>query len=173
MSQSYYKLANDTLWANAGYMIAWDQFKVPWSVPAEPAPNPASINALVLNETGSAFEISGWDFSLMIGKVSGVLESYIVNGHEMIVSPLVPNFWRVPTDNDEDFNMSSVQGVLKNAGQNRTVSSITASQPQAGLIQVDVGFAIPAGSTTLDVSYTIYGDGRVKIQNDVYPAADH
>ena len=168
----FFELAEDALWANAGHVVAWDQFKVPWAVMDEPDPDPSAMSALTLNETPTAYEISGSGFSLAIGKVSGSVESYIFNGQEMIVSEIAPNFWRAPTDNDRGAGMGGNQGVWKSAGPNRTVNSISASQPQGALIQVGVGFAIPAGSTTLDINYAIYGNGLVKIQSNVYPAAD-
>lgn len=167
----FFELAGDTLWANAGHLVAWDQFKVPWNVPAPPAFNPGAMNALTLNETGLIYTISGSNFTLVIGKESGSLESYIYNGQEMIVSGTAPNFWRAPTDNDRGAGMPGSQAVWKSAGSNRTVSGISVAQPQAALVEVTVGFAIPAGSTKLDVIYTIYGDGCVEVRSDLDPDA--
>lgn len=168
----FFKLKNDTIWAKAGHVVAWDQFKLPWTAPAEAAPNPGSMDALTLNETAAAYEISGTDFSVTIGKISGAIESYLSKGEEMITSAIVPNFWRVPTDNDNGAGMPSNQAVWKSAGPDRTVSSISASQPLGTEVQVDVSFAIPAGATTLNVNYVVYGNGLVEIRNDVAVASD-
>jgi len=165
----FFELAEDTLWASAGHPVAWDQFKVAWTVPAAPALNLNAMNALMLSETESMYTVNGFDFSLVIGKQSGALESYVFNGQEMIVSATAPNFWRAPTDNDRGGGMPGQQAVWKSAGPNRTVTSISAVQPQDELVQLTVGFAIPAGSTTLDVVYTIYGNGSIQLRSDLDP----
>ncbi len=56
-----------------------------------------------LRESTEAFTISGPGFRVAIGRASGALESLRSGGREMVSKPLVPNFWRVPLDNDIGF----------------------------------------------------------------------
>ncbi len=162
-----FKLAEDTSWARAGHLVAWDQFKIPWNVSDEPSPNLATMDTLTLNETVATYDIIGTDFSVVIGKSSGAIESYISEGRELIASAITPNFWRVPTDNDVSAGMATRQGVWRTAGAGRSVSLIAASQPHAANVLVDVNFSIPAGSTTLGISYAVYGNGLVEIDYDL------
>lgn len=39
-------------------------------------------------------------FKVVVDEKSGFITRYIVDGKELLESPLRPNFWRAPTDND-------------------------------------------------------------------------
>ena len=56
-----------------------------------------------LDESGPALTVNGQGFTVAIGRTSGALESFRHEGRELVASPLVPNFWRVPLDNDIGF----------------------------------------------------------------------
>ena len=81
----------------AGTEVAYDEFKLDWpSAPLEPVVKEKSIqfnsgNGSVYNE----------DFSVTFDKATGVINSYIVKGQELLKGELRDNFWRAPTLNDE------------------------------------------------------------------------
>ena len=97
-----YVLKADTLWAKRGHAVAWEQIALPLG-PEAPSAALASLPAVDLRESAEAFTISGPGFSVAIGRASGALESLRSGGREMLSKPLVPNFWRVPLDNDIGF----------------------------------------------------------------------
>jgi beta-galactosidase len=172
-----FTLAEDTLWAARGHVVAWDQFRLPIEAPAVPAslgaqasrlhhvfPAVADVPALQLEDKGNIV-VTGRDFRLVIGKknplrsdVSGALISFRLQGRELIASPLIPNFWRVPLDNDMSDSwdrdhtesvsgLARRQGMWQRAGQHREVTGIAAEQLSPQVVRVTVGAIVPVGRT--------------------------
>jgi beta-galactosidase len=166
-----FALSQDTLWAKAGHVVAWDQLQVPWAVEPIPPEDPNGMNSLTRSETSSQHIVTGTNFQVAIGKTSGLLESFVYQGTQLIASNLVPNFWRAPTDNDLGNGMPSEHGAWKTAGQTRTVDSITVSQPLSAKVVISVDFTLPSAvnNSDYDIVYTIYGNGDVHIQASINP----
>ncbi|MFZ0033397.1 MAG: beta-galactosidase domain 4-containing protein, partial [Sedimentisphaerales bacterium] len=165
-----FSLANDTLWANAGHVVAWDQIKVPWTVASVPPEDPNGMNSVTLSSTSSQYIVTGADFQVAIGKTSGSLESFVYQGTQLIASNLVPNFWRAPTDNDKGNNMSGRQGVWQNPS--RTVNSITVTQPFSAEIVITVNFTLTGvNNSPYTTVYTVYGNGDVHVQASFTPGS--
>lgn len=157
-----FTLAEDAPWAKRGYEIAWDQFKLPFYAPPEEVM--AKLPGVNLDETADAYKISSILFELTIGKKSGAIESYKYHGRELIASPLIPNFWRPPTDNDRGNGMPQRQAAWREAGQKRTVISVTAPN-RGGNVNIEVSASMLNGLATLKTEYEITGDGRIQITN--------
>jgi len=162
-----FKLADDTLWAEAGYEVAWDQLEVPWSVQPQSPPNPAEMDPVTLTETVDDFTVQGTGFTVKVGKASGAIEFFEFGSEQLIVSPLVPNFWRAPTDNDRGNGMPSRQAFWKTAGPSRTIDSATATQPYSSVVEISVQTTLPDGASSFDVDYEIYGDALVHVDAEV------
>jgi len=166
-----FHLAADTLWAQAGYELAWDQFQVFADVPPAPPLSLDSIPPVQLVDTPNAVQVTGADFAVTIGKTSGALESLRYKGTELIVSPLVPNFWRVPIDNDRGNAMPRRLGPWRDAGPGRQVLSIGATRLADGkAVRVRVDGTLPVGRSEFHLVYTIYGTGDVVVRLMVAPA---
>ncbi|MFB3879769.1 MAG: glycoside hydrolase family 2 TIM barrel-domain containing protein [Armatimonadota bacterium] len=172
-----FSLAHDTLWAKRGYLVAWDQFPLPDLQGEEVRPRGANRRAtlqspvstlhdlpsLSLEDGRSSFIISGADFRAVIGKknplrsdISGALASLRLHGKELIASPLIPNFWRAPADNDlcDSWDRDHVegvggidrrQGIWRRAGQYREVTRIAAEQPAPHTVRIAVDAIVPVG----------------------------
>ena len=68
------------------------------------------------------------NFSVAFSKSKGALISYTIDGNEMLKSPMIPNFWRPPTDNDSGPNaggskMPQRLGIWKDAAVDSDVAS--------------------------------------------------
>ncbi|MFX0011440.1 MAG: glycoside hydrolase family 2 TIM barrel-domain containing protein, partial [Candidatus Hermodarchaeota archaeon] len=170
-------LTKEKLWADKGHIIAWDQFQLPFT-PIEERLSLDDISEIKLSELNDSYLISGEDFSLQIGKQSGVLESYIYKNVNLISSPLIPNFWRAPTDNDlglidfADQAAPSVGYRWKEASNKRILKNIKCKQVSLKVIKVDVTFDIENTKEGLTINYTIYGDGKVIVSNVMTPTLD-
>ena len=168
-------LKKETLWAEKGYIIAWDQFEIPYT-PLKVTYNLDVIPEISITELKDIYEISGDDFKLKIGKVTGVLESYVYKSVELLTSPLVPNFWRAPTDNDlglTDLDLKSIPSFdfsWKDTSKNRSLKSITCKRVNKSVITIPVLFNINNSEQDLSIHYTIYGDGNMIIKDDVRPS---
>ena len=116
------------------------------------------MDRLRLNESEEAIAVSGEDFSLVVGRASGALESLELGSRELIAKPLVPNFWRVPLDNDIGFllmnDMPGRLGVWKTAGPGRSVTSVRAERlaPQAVRVVAEALRAFPQLNSSLDLA---------------------
>jgi len=164
------RLARDETWAPKGHVVCREQFKLPVpSPPPMPTLRLGDMPALSVNETAKSVSMRGADFSLRVGKESGAIESFRVDGVERLASPLVPNLWRVPNDNDEGFKMATKLGVWREASAKRTVEKLVVERlsPKAARVRVDG--RLGAGQSTYTVTYTLYGSGDVRVALDVTP----
>lgn len=167
-----FALAKDTPWASKGHVLSWDQFQMPYTAPAA-TPTAASATAAVsLEDSSDAVSVSGAGFSVRIGKQSGALESYKLDGRELVAGPLMPNLWRPPNDNDRGNGMRMRQGVWHDAGPKRTVGSVRAEQVAPQVVRVSVAGALAAKQSTFGVVYTISGDGSVEVEETITPAGE-
>ncbi len=159
-----FTLAEDTLWAKRGHVVAWEQFQLPTNSPALPAFQIKKAPSLELREKND-ITITGQDFRLVIGKknvlrsdLGGALISFRLRGKELIASPLIPNFWRAPLDNDmcdawDRDHIESVgginrrQGMWQRAGQYREVTGLKAEQVSPQIVRVTVDAIVPVGQT--------------------------
>ncbi len=91
-----FRLKEDTAWADAGYEIAFGQGV--WTVEERETCAPAG--SLRITESLWNIGIAGMSFEVMFSRGSGALTSYRWGDREMLKQPLVPNFWRAPTNND-------------------------------------------------------------------------
>ena len=161
------RLKKDTPWAEAGHVVAWEQFHVagtPFGVPSgEPA------GAVEISETEEAVTISGKGFSAVVNRRTGALASYIVDGVEQLAAPLGFDFWRAPTDNDRANGYAKQCGVWRDAGAGaRATSTRVEKNGGAGLVRLDL--AIPAGDTTAALVYKVTSDGKVAVDATLKPA---
>jgi beta-galactosidase len=177
-----FTLADDTSWADKGHIVAWDQFKLPFDAPESPAEKIEAMPELKLDESDDAFTVTGKNFSVVIGKKAGAIESFNYNGTEFISVALVPNFWRAPIDNEienlwDHTTETPIGGmpvrlaVWKTASLGRTVKSVSAEQinPQVVCIRAHVILPSGVGDTDYYHTYTIYGSGDVVVKNDLVP----
>jgi len=169
-----FSLAADTSWAKKGHILAWDQFKIPFDVPQAPVVDPNAIPSLTLKQDSEKIVVSGSDFELVFGKDSGALESFDFNGKQLVASALIPNFWRVPIDNDEGNDMPKRLGIWRNAGPNRTINTVNAKQVKPQIVRVTTEAAIRVGTnSTHKTIYTVYGNGDIIIDSTFTPVGDN
>jgi beta-galactosidase len=164
-----FTLAEDAPWAPKGHMLAWDQFEMPYNVPSLPERDVSVLPALELSESADRFTAKGDGFAASFGKKSGALESLQFQEKELIASPLIPNFWRAPTINDEKGLGFQKLYLWRDAGPERSVTSVEASQIQPNIIQVTAEASLPAGKSRYRNIYTIYGNGEILVECEFKP----
>ncbi|MHC4229058.1 MAG: beta-galactosidase small subunit-related protein, partial [Planctomycetota bacterium] len=169
-----FALASDTSWANKGHVIAWDQFQIPFAAPPAEIIDVDAMPPLTLKQNANAITVTGSDFELVFGKSYGALRSFDYNGRQLLAAPLVPNFWRVPIDNDNGNGMPRRLGVWRDAGPKRTVISVTAEQLKAQIVRVTAEADIPVGTkSTCKTVYTVYGSGEIVVNMSVTPGGSN
>jgi beta-galactosidase len=168
-----FKLASDALWADKGYVIAWDQFEIPFlTSPQDPISTETSHGTVNVTDSETAIQIEGRDFSVSIGKSTGGIESYRFKEKELVSSPLIPNFWRALTDNDR--GLSKFVGFIrrfytgwKRATKKRKTKSVSYEEDPAGVVRVVVNSKMPRVKSPLKTIYTIHSNGAITVQNIV------
>ena len=91
-------LPEDRKWAPAGYPVAWEQVRIPFSVPPPPAPADPAAD-ITVSEGPESVIVIGNGYTITFSK-KGALDSWLLDGKELIEKGPVINFWRPPTEND-------------------------------------------------------------------------
>lgn len=149
-------------WAPAGHLVAADQHPLP----NRPQPAPKFASRVAPRVSGGAIVLKAADVQARIGKRSGVVESFTVNGHPVLAGPLVPNFWRAGVDADvvKENKLQVRAACWKASGPGRKLTSLEVTR--AG---VTAEFALPAGASTLRLSYEMSADGSLAVSGTLRP----
>jgi beta-galactosidase len=96
-----FSLKEDTLWADAGHEIGWEQFRLPVvETTKDAAKIPLDIPTMDLADSLDAFTIKGKAFTLTFDKSNGKISSFQYHDTELVKDGLALNIWRAATDND-------------------------------------------------------------------------
>ncbi|MFX1278129.1 MAG: glycoside hydrolase family 2 TIM barrel-domain containing protein [Promethearchaeota archaeon] len=169
-------LAEDTPWANKGYTMAWDQFKMPFDFINQPNIKLVELDDIEIEESSDKLVLQGKNFNVSIGKDSGVIESYSFKDMDLLRTPLVPNFWRAPTDNDlgsVDFRNKPIVEINKNwreASKTRVITNFIFEPVNSKVIKVSVEFKVVNADEPLKITYYIYGNGHIIVKNQFIPS---
>ncbi|AQT67998.1 Beta-galactosidase [Anaerohalosphaera lusitana] len=161
-----FRLANDASWADAGHVVSWEQFQVPFDAPKQRA-DIETMTELMLKETANDVIVSGVGFNLTIDKGTAALESYKYKGTELLVSPLRANFWRVPNDNDRGEGFEEKSIAWKKAGSDQEVIAISSSVIAGQIVRIDAKSRLPLDDTFCRYRYTVYGNGNVVVETEL------
>jgi beta-galactosidase len=172
-------LEQETSWAPAGHEVAWEQFLVPFPVPAKPRLSPGVVSALALVEDDVSITVHGQDFSVRFDRQSGSLDAYRADGVDLISRGLREQFDRAPTDFDLLMgNPPANIHLWRAAGLDcleRTLHSLEVSHISAGTIQVRANATLcaPNGNAGIEsfVNYRVYGNGEVVVENTIQASA--
>ena len=165
----------DLPWAPKGYEVAWEQFRVPFSVPPKPTISLAAMPDLVMKSDAQKVTVTGVDFEVVFSKADGLLSAYSYHAQELLKSGPCENYYRAPTD--VDLLMGNPPAPIhkwRAAGLDRlerTVLSFDAIQysPKMVVISVHSHLCATDQQTGIDseVTYHIYGNGEIAISNTV------
>jgi beta-galactosidase len=152
----------------AGWVAAWEQFKLP--IFLAPAPvDPAAGSELRVSEGADVLRIEGADFSLDIDRTSGLISSYRFRGAELIMSGPAPNYWRAPTDNDYGNRMPQRQAMWREASRFRMLETIEVVRVRPSEVRIESSFTVPEVLETHTLSYTVLGTGDIGITSRFVP----
>jgi beta-galactosidase len=173
-------LKEDSIWAKKGHILAWHQFKVPFK----------ELNSIdeVINELKSELRIGQNsefikiitdEFQVNFGKNSGCIESYIYNKKKLIISELVPNFWRAPTDNEVGIFLfyPILKRILRNfyfwkrAIKRKQVKTLLIDNEKSK-VTIQIKYKIPGGKSLYTSNYIIKNNGEIIIKNEFTPKRD-
>ena len=164
-----YKLKDKALWADKGFEVATEQFRLPINTPPVIETKVTQPVKLVQN-TQSAI-ISGKDFSVSFDKKTGFMSQVTKNGVDMLVADGSPklHLWRASHRNDDEwaYNQWEKFGInkLKYTLVDFKIETIdNASMKVTSTTKADgkEGFGVYHTAT-----YLVKGDGTIKVDNQV------
>ncbi len=144
-----------------GHVFAGEQFHITSQMFKKPVSE--SMEKITGSETKDGILLSGTNFQIAFSKESGALNSYKINQQEIIVQPLVPDFWRAPTDNDFGNKMPTRCKIWKEVTFNEELESIDFQQVSDQEIEVDVHLNLPTVSGTIDLKYNVFANGQIDV----------
>lgn len=163
-----FRLRADTPWAKAGHEVAWDQFKLP---DAASAPRAGTGEAPKVSETADAITVSGANFVARFDKARGALASLESGGVELAREPLLPFFWRAPTDNDRGRKMIERQGVWKTGADEIVVENVAVDKPSDVSVIVRTSLRLPKIDARWQADYTVLGSGDIVVDTRFQPGS--
>ena len=164
-----FALAKKASWADAGFVVAWDQLALDAS--PELAALKVSPGQLTVEQTSQSITIHNSVFSACIGKQSGMIESLRYGGREMLANPLRLCFWRPPVTNDRGWKMPEILGAWRNAGEQAAATSVTATQNANGSVSISAEVKIPVSSSHATLTYQVDAVGRIVVHASVATAS--
>ncbi|MDP2471950.1 MAG: glycoside hydrolase family 2 TIM barrel-domain containing protein [Candidatus Palauibacterales bacterium] len=151
----------------AGWLAAWEQFRLPVYMPPNPPGPPAAT--LRVSETGDEIRLDGEGFSVAIDRSTGLIGSYRYRDAEIVLAGPRPNYWRAPTDNDFGNGMPDRQGMWREASRFRMLESLEARRRSPYEVRVVAAFRVPEVGARHVLSYDVYGTGDIRVSSRFEP----
>lgn len=172
-----FRLKENTSWANAGHEVAWEQFTMPYKVPAKNYLPLAEIPNLKVEKDKAYIRVSGKDFSYTFDRTSGMMSSLSFQEKEFLKGTFKPNVWRAPIDNDEGGGTHSFAHQWKTAGFDSLkyeVMSIDVEQirPSIAKVRIHANLNGKTGFITYEACYTIFGTADIILENTFIPQGE-
>ncbi|MFN7993704.1 MAG: glycoside hydrolase family 2 TIM barrel-domain containing protein [Bryobacteraceae bacterium] len=171
-----FALIHETPWAEAGHIVAFDQFAVPYPVPPAVAPDVAAMPKVDLIDWTDEFVVSNERFQARISKKSGMLELYAFGGNDLVSGAMTPNYWRSETSVDRGLGnmpgMAERQGIWHDAAAQRTVTSVTSERSSPQNVRITSEAVLVAGKSIQRYVYSINGDGSIEVESTLRPAGE-
>ena len=167
----YFILKQATPWADKGFEVAKEQIKLNFSGNHFPENHDLTqFPDLILSDNTTELTIRGAHFSVSFDKKQGAMVSYKNKNREFLAVPLLPCFWRVPTDNDEGGKNNSYAARWREAGlenfktENTAFTRITQS-PKKATVRVANKLTFKTGAIRQISEYTVMANGEIEVNN--------
>jgi len=163
----YARLRRPTLWADAGFVVAREQFQLIEN-PAPAFEAGSSVPAIIENE-GCYVVVSGTE-TISVDKTNGSLVSWKKGDRELLRGPLQPYFWKPATENQKHNNYNRRLGAWRDAGSTmKLVSAETLTKDGCATVAFAMQIASDADYT---LSYTFNSEGKVLVSAGYKPAKE-
>ena len=164
-----YKLKDKALWADKGFEVATEQFRLPINTP--PVIETKVTQPVKLVQNSQSAIISGKDFSVSFDKKTGFMSQVTKNGIDMLVADGAPklHLWRASHRNDDDWAYQQWQKFGVNALQYSLVDFKVeiidnASVKVTSTTKADGKQGFGVYHTAI---YLVKGDGTIKVDNQL------
>lgn len=143
-----------------GHEIAWDQFLIRQSGKTK---TKSIEGKLQVHDDCENLKISGKGFEIEFNKQTMLIHQYRLEGNDILLSEIRPNFWRAPTDNDLGNGMHQWAAIWKNAWEeSRLVSSEVEESGNSVLVKASFQSDNPA--MEYQINYHVFGNGKLDVE---------
>jgi len=174
-----FKLRAATPWAEAGHEVAWEQFTLPWSAPAERVAS-TNLPPLELQRGADEIVVTGGNFAARFSVKTGLLVSLRTGETELLEKPLGPHYWRAPVDNDRGNHMPDTKppasgwsdggwGLWRDAHETWTMKSLELKQSGPGRIEIVADGVIERFNSKQRLTWTVLGSGDIGVEMTFWP----
>ena len=146
-----------------GYSIAAEQFFISERTPVVAAVNGKAGN-LQVTENTKQLTLQGKDFTIGFDLDKGLLSNYTLKGQQLLQQGPQPAFWRAPTDNDIGAGYNRSLRNWRNAWEQGNTLTVATRKTDNGY-EVIFTKKIMNGDALAEQTFSIYGDGIVKVEN--------
>lgn len=160
-------LPNDTAWAPAGHVVAWDQLTVRGGSPVSALPE--SAGALTLETREDVYALTARDVSTSISRENGAILSLDFGHGELLTEPLVPSFWKVPNDNQYRNRYLRRLGRWRTASAGRRLTSIETERLGERQVRITAAFDLPVNDADYRLTYDVFASGAIRVSADYTP----
>ena len=166
------KQREKTAWAEAGYVVAEE--KLPVKTATKPMKNLdfASAEALTVEETSSAVNVSGSNFTVSFNKNKGTLSGYTLDGVKMMSKMLQLNAFRLPTDNDGS-KKGTWDGMglpkLSSSGKGTATTVTKAADNKTVTVSMKSTYGSGSNIFNVNIDFVVCADGTVMVNSFIRP----
>ncbi|MBN1271045.1 MAG: DUF4981 domain-containing protein [Candidatus Aminicenantes bacterium] len=177
--QIRFYLKRDTLWAEKGHVVAWEELFLPFEVPQAPEMGTNDLPPLEVMDSDGKVIMTGKNFRVVFSRQTGALEE-MEYGNRKIIGKFIEgldgpvlNIWRAPTDNDKYLRRYWEKAGLDVLQRERT--ELAVEKMSEGIVKVRTHLVWKGNETCgfdHKTVYTIFGNGIIGVDNDVVPFGD-
>lgn len=176
LNVQYIQKNNESL-VPAGHIVAKNQIALnEYKAPSMELKNITLANEPVIapvanDDNVNCIEVTGEGFNIQFNKKNGFMDSYTVNGTQMIKegAQLSPNFWRAPTDNDYGAGLQNRYAAWKTPGIKLLSLKHESKDNQ---VVVSSEYEMKNVYAKLYITYTVNNKGAVKVTQRIAAAQD-
>jgi len=145
---------------NKGFEIAKEQFLFSKATKHNRI-NVFKLDKISYSQNKEITAIKGENFEVDINNKTGFIEQYKINGENILAQPVMPHFWRAPTDNDFGNGMEQRQGVWRFAGDDVKLEKMRVQSSNGTIVRVFCKYFMRDTESHLSMEYVIRGDGSL------------
>ncbi len=165
-------LGEKTRWAKAGYEVARAQMEMPVSAPA-PVLAVDAMKGLQIVKSANAVSITGDGFDMAFDSATGELTRLARGGVNVLLPGGGPrlHLWRAQHRKDDEYAAGGWEQMgLKNLSSKVLAFDVQQSAASQARVSATIQYTGKNGfAVTHAVSYTVFGDGSIVVDNAVTP----
>ena len=156
-----FRLKEDTLWADKGTTMAFEQFELSFDANEPGLILDTSATFTEVTESGDTLTAKGEGFEVTFDTAKGELTSFKNNGKELIHNAPEPNYWRARIDN------GTINTKYRDPAT--TVGEVTVEKDEHKIvITVPLSYSTLNNSTNV-ITYTVYPSGDIVVTANSTP----